>query len=182
MTNKDNIKKYADSWVDDNHSRPSDVIDGASLWSEILPNLWQGGTHNSDMIGRHLAEPMITIKEFDSVYTAYAFANPVDWFVREVRFGFLDSDDTGFDLDELRFVVDSAYRDWKSGKRVLIRCQAGLNRSSIITALVLIKGGHSASEAIELLRDKRSESVLFNPFFERWLLENDPHEWLSDSE
>ena len=177
----DRIAKYADSWVDDRKSRVSDVLPGVGLWTEILPNLWQGGTHYADRIGRYIEEPMITIKEFDSVYTAYAFANPVDWFVREVRFGFLDSDDTEFDLDELRYIVNSAYNDWKNGKRVLIRCQAGLNRSSIITVLVLVKDGYTAKDAIELVRNERSPEVLFNPAFERWLLENDPHEWLADS-
>jgi hypothetical protein len=175
------IEKYADSWAEDKKSQVSDVLPNVGLWSEILPNLWQGGTHYKDRIGMPVSEPAITIKEFDSVYTAYAFANPVDWFVREIRFAFLDSDDVDFDLDELRFIVESAYNDWKNDKRVLIRCQAGLNRSSIITALVLIKDGYTAVDAINLIRDKRSDVALFNPAFEQWLLLNDPHEWLTDS-
>ena len=58
-----------------------------SLWSEVLPNLWQGGTDDDD-IHDQLATPMITKKDFDFVITAYAWANPVDWFVKELRFGF----------------------------------------------------------------------------------------------
>lgn len=179
METNDNLK-YADSWVDEYGTQVSD-LKPVGVWSEILPNLWQGGTHHYDMTMRKpLQEPVITIAEFDSVYTAYAFANPVDWYVRELRFGFMDSDDTDFDLDELRYIVESAYRDWKNGKRVLIRCQAGLNRSSLITALVLIKDGYTALEAIELIRTKRSEHALFNPAFARWLVDNDPHEWLKN--
>jgi protein-tyrosine phosphatase len=120
---------------------------------------------------------MITTEEFDSVYTAYAWANPVDWFVREIRFAFLDNDDTDFDLEELKFVVHNAHKDWKNGKRVLIRCQAGMNRSSVITALVLIREGYTPVEAVNLIRDNRSEIALFNRTFEQWILKQDVKFW-----
>ena len=70
-------------------------------------------------------------------------------------------------------LANQAHKDWKSGKRVLIRCQAGLNRSGLVTALVLIKDGYSAKDAIALMRDKRSKDVLMNPLFEEWLLSKD---------
>jgi protein-tyrosine phosphatase len=51
----------------------------------------------------------------------------------------------------------------------LIHCQAGLNRSGLIAALVLIEEGMSADAAINLLREKRSPAVLCNPLFEDYL-------------
>ncbi|HEY7821189.1 MAG TPA: dual specificity protein phosphatase family protein, partial [Acidimicrobiia bacterium] len=53
---------------------------------------------------------------------------------------------------------------------VLIRCQAGVNRSGLVSALVLMLDGYRAEEAIALLRQRRSPVVLSNRHFERWLL------------
>jgi protein-tyrosine phosphatase len=150
------------------------------LWSEILPNLWQGGTSDNDKVGDRsikLHIPDITAKDFDSVYTFYAFANPVDWLVEEYRFGYYDSPDTDFPIGKFKKIVEMAHRDWQEGKRVLIRCQAGLNRSGIITALVLIREGYSAREAIDLMRAKRHSLVLFNEDFEDWLLSQPVEFW-----
>lgn len=52
----------------------------------------------------------------------------------------------------------------------LVHCQAGLNRSGLICALVLMRQGRTAAEAIRLLREKRSPAVLCNREFEKWLL------------
>jgi hypothetical protein len=51
----------------------------------------------------------------------------------------------------------------------LVHCQAGLNRSGLVTALALMKTGRTAKEAIAFLRQKRSTFVLCNPHFERWV-------------
>jgi protein-tyrosine phosphatase len=59
----------------------------------------------------------------------------------------------------------------------LVRCLAGLNRSGLVLTLVMIMAGYSAIDAIEQIRIKRSEWVLHNPDFERWLLELDVTAW-----
>jgi hypothetical protein len=142
------------------------------LWSEVLPGLWQGGTDDDDTIWEidrgSVAD--ITKKDFDSVYTAYAWANPCNWLVKEVRYPFYDGNMKDIDLTELYGVVRMAHADWKAGKKVLIRCQAGLNRSGLIMALVLMREGYTAKDAIALLREKRSEYALCNKTFEKWLL------------
>lgn len=53
---------------------------------------------------------------------------------------------------------------------VLVHCQAGLNRSGVVSALVLIERGHSPREAVDLLRARRSPAVLCNESFERFVL------------
>lgn len=71
---------------------------------------------------------------------------------------------------ELERISDWVLSCLERGK-TLVHCQAGLNRSSLVAALVLIKGGvGSPREVIELLRRKRSPAVLCNKGFERWLL------------
>jgi hypothetical protein len=55
----------------------------------------------------------------------------------------------------------------------LVHCQAGLNRSSLVVARVLMLEGATADEAIGLLREKRSPACLCNPAFEEWLRARD---------
>jgi protein-tyrosine phosphatase len=59
--------------------------------------------------------------------------------------------------------------EWKSGKKVLVRCQAGWNRSGLVTALALMKDGHKAKDAIDLIRARRSPHALCNEDFVRYL-------------
>jgi protein-tyrosine phosphatase len=153
------------------------------LWNEILPGLHLGGTDDSDVVYEEVAgsryehKAFITPKHFDTVVTMYAYARPVDWFVKEFRFGIYDSDMKDFQTDELHDIVVAAHRDWKKGKRVLVRCQAGINRSGLVMALMLIREGYSADEAINLMRTKRGEAVLANKHFESWLKAVKVSEW-----
>lgn len=162
----------------------SKFLEETELWSEILSNLWQGGTDDLDVIGdsTHVdlfAEEdaaFITPQNFDTVYTLYQYANPVGWFVKEYRYCVYDWNIEHLDLKELYKMVKHAHAEWKEGKRILIRCQAGLNRSSLVTALVLIREGYTAKDAINLIREKRNPECLFNPQFRKFLLTLDPEE------
>lgn len=146
------------------------------LWSEVLPNLWLGGTDDFDTIDHvadTYAERNITPKDFDAVVTLYAWARPVDWMVAEMRYGFYDSDTKHIDEARLYDAVNFAHQMWKAGKKVLIRCQAGINRSGLTMGLVLMKEGYPAEEAIALMRDKRSKFVLLNHDFVKFLMDKE---------
>ena len=144
------------------------------LYSEILPGLFMGGTADNDVVD--IAKPLRNlneVQEFDSVVTCYSWAQPMSWYVHENRFGFADGpidDKTFAKVDELATWL---HREWKSGKRCLSRCQAGLNRSGAIMALVLMKDGYTADQAINLIRLKRSPQALFNQHFIKKLHELD---------
>ena len=141
------------------------------LYSMIAPNLFQGGTDDLDVI--HLAQTNNrprTDLPFDAIVTMYAWARPADWKVQEFRYGVPDASITDIDLDRLRQAVDFGYDRWKQGDRVLVRCQAGLNRSGLVLALILIKDGLTPTQAISRIRDNRGEDALFNRDFHNWLL------------
>ena len=141
------------------------------LYSMIAPNLFQGGTDDLDVI--HLAQTNNrprTDLPFDAIVTMYAWARPADWKVQEFRYGVPDASITDIDLDRLRQAIDFGYDRWKQGDRVLVRCQAGLNRSGLVLALILIKDGLKPAEAIARIRDNRGEDALFNRDFHNWLL------------
>lgn len=141
------------------------------LYSEVAPNLFMGGTADEQTIDKaQELQHFDGNNLFDCVVTLYAWAAPANWGVEERRFGFPDADLIEDYLPTIIDLANWAFIKWQSGKRVNIRCQAGLNRSGLVTALVLMQSGMSADEAIETLRNKRSSWALCNGEFEHWLL------------
>jgi|LakMenE01Jun11ns_1017448.scaffolds.fasta_scaffold9945391_3 hypothetical protein len=141
-----------------------------NLYSEILPGLYMGGTHDDDVIFKSQKnEHKITEKEFDSVVTMYSWAHPTDWGVQEMRYGIPDSEIKHINLEKLFEVAYWGFNRWLAGDRLLVRCQAGLNRSGLITCLILMLKGYSQKESIDLIRNKRSEVALFNRNYISWL-------------
>lgn len=72
--------------------------------------------------------------------------------------------------------VDQVLEWLHADKTVLIHCQAGLNRSALVAARVLMRDTDtemSAADAIVLIREKRSPMCLCNRHFERFLRELD---------
>jgi protein-tyrosine phosphatase len=108
-------------------------------------------------------------KEFDVVVSLSAYSLPMGWMVKEYRFGFTDGPTSDEIYSELEKIADYAYLDWKAGKKCLVRCQAGMNRSGLVVALLLMRDGMSADDAITLIRKKRSEWALSNECFTRYL-------------
>lgn len=142
-----------------------------SLYSEIAPNLFMGGTADEDVIHQAVAyNKARTDLPFDAIITMYAWANPADWRVQEFRYGIYDSAIADIDLDRLKQVVEFGYNRWLSGDRVLVRCQAGLNRSGLVTALIMMSTGLDAETAIEQIRKNRAEIALFNNNYVEWLM------------
>ena len=142
-----------------------------SLYSEIAPNLFMGVTDDEDVI--HQAAPYNKARTdlpFEAIITMYAWANPADWKVQEFRYGIYDSDISQIDLDRLKQAVEFGYNRWLSGDRVLVRCQAGLNRSGLVTALIMMSTGLDAETAIEQIRKNRAEIALFNTHYVEWLM------------
>ena len=141
------------------------------LYSEVAPNLFMGGTDDLATIDKAQELKYFNGKnEFDCVVTLYAWAAPANWGVEERRFGFPDADIIEDYLPTIIELAQWAHSKWASGKRVNIRCQAGLNRSGLVTALTLMISGMTADQAIDTLREKRSSYALCNGDYEHWLL------------
>ena len=125
-------------------------------FSEILPRLWQGGTPESEMIETSsIHSAAIQRFGFTVVVTLDARSQPAGWGVKELRYGFEDGKLEREEIPRLLEVADWAYDHWQKGEKVLIRCQAGANRSGLITAIVLMKDAMSAEVAIAKIRAKR---------------------------
>lgn len=155
---------YAPQWV-------SGDQEPKELHTEILPGFFMGGTADDDTID--FAKPLSIFEHgipYDAVVTLYSWAQPMPWGIEELRYGFADATMSHVDEDRLHRIADWAHERWQEGKRVLVRCQAGMNRSGLVSALVLMKANYSAEDAIKLLREKRSEVVLFNDAFVDYLI------------
>ena len=130
-------------------------FDDPPTYSQISATLWQGGTEDEDTTirARKRLATVNDVEPFDAVVSLCAHS------------AFPDGPTGSAIYEEIEQVADWAYTEWKAGKRLLIRCQAGMNRSSLVTALVLMRDGMSPEDAIELIREKRSPYVFSNKHF-----------------
>lgn len=130
--------------------------------TEITPGLWQGGTADGLVLPGHIAH-LVSLYPWESYWVRHELGSRV-----EVRM----RDSIGADM---RLVGHLArwVQECRATGPVLVACQAGLNRSSLVMARVLMLNGLTAVEAIEMIREKRSPACLCNPAFEAWLLAAD---------
>ena len=149
---------------------PWDIPDYAG--SLIVPGLFQGGTEDDDVVFYGRSERYADAVPYNLIVTLYATASPAPWGVEEVRYGFYDSALHHDDVVRVVRAARFAYQRWTEGDNVLIRCQAGMNRSGLVTALVLIMAGLTPGQAITLIRERRSPGALFNEHFVEWLIDN----------
>jgi len=145
------------------------------LYTEIVSGLWMGGTDDDDWVeaGKDLSE-FDHGNDFQAVVTLFSWAHPMPWGIEELRWGFADGHIDLIDKARLFRTADWGYERWKAGDKTLIRCQAGLNRSGLLTALILMKADYSVDEAINMIRNKRSTIALFNNHFVDFLLSLSP--------
>lgn len=127
---------------------------------EIVAGLWQGGENSPPTFQSQDGANY----EFDAIATIVPNIALFQLPVEQMR---LDLLDTAIDRSQIPAILDTAdwvFENWQSGKQVLVRCQAGMNRSGLIIALALMKDGASASEAIATIRDKNSMALSNSAF------------------
>lgn len=131
---------------------------------EIVPGkLWQSGTPTPDI---HL--PLILGLGIDTIVNLSQVPDARGWPVSlEVWWPFDDGDmpHEGTLKALAGFVRSLLYE----GRKVLVHCDAGLNRSSLLTGLVLVLDGYTGEEVIRAIRVARGEYALCNTGFENWL-------------
>ena len=138
-------------------------------WSEIIPRLWVGG-HDYNAAKSERKQRIVSAypeDRFDLVVSMYhrdGFA-PSGGDHIEVLFHdatTLSSDSLTQAIRAAREVADRV----EMGQDVLVRCQAGLNRASLIGGLSMVWIGYDGKDAIQLLRARRSPWALCNEYFE----------------
>lgn len=129
--------------------------------SPIYGNLWQGGCQDGLILPRMFTS-VVSLYKWES----YSLQPGHEPFCKTVTMydseGYVDRDEV-LQLAQLVRILTIA-------GPTLVHCQAGLNRSSLVTATALMLDGLHPREAIMLLRKKRSSAVLCNKSFEEFVL------------
>ncbi|MFI2201686.1 dual specificity protein phosphatase family protein [Streptomyces sp. NPDC020192] len=149
--------------------RQPDVPPPERPWNEIVPGLWMGGHEFQGRSGR--VESAVVRDEFDVVQTllrlpGYGPDPGVEHHVWPIPDGPLD----GTQLAGVMRLARAVNEALDAGRRVLVRCYHGYNRSGLVIAHALVQRGHAtADEAIQLIRARRSAWALHNELFVEYL-------------
>ncbi|MFJ9793161.1 protein-tyrosine phosphatase family protein [Streptomyces globosus] len=76
---------------------------------------------------------------------------------------------TAAQLHTVQQLAGAAARAVRAERTVLVRCNAGYNRSGLVVAQTLVELGWETATAIEAIRKRRSPSALNNPLFAEYL-------------
>ncbi|MCX5051028.1 MULTISPECIES: dual specificity protein phosphatase family protein [unclassified Streptomyces] len=145
-----------------------DVPAPGSPWSEIVPGLWMGGHEFRGHTGQ--LEFAVVRGEFDLVQTLLRLPGHgpdpgVEHHVWAIPDGPLD----GTQLAGVMRLAQAASEALDGGRKVLVRCYHGYNRSGLVVAHALVHRGYSAEQAIRLIRSHRSPWALHNDLFVDYL-------------
>ncbi|MEG3630493.1 protein-tyrosine phosphatase family protein [Streptomyces poriticola] len=148
--------------------RQSDVPAPGSPWSEIVPGLWMGGHEFRRRSGQ--VEYAVVRDEFDLVQTllrlpGHGPESGVEHHVWPIPDGPLD----GTQLSGVIRLAEAAGEALEAGRKVLVRCYHGYNRSGLVVGHTLVRRGGTAEEAIRLIRSRRSPWALHNDLFVEYL-------------
>ncbi|GAA4559506.1 protein-tyrosine phosphatase family protein [Planotetraspora kaengkrachanensis] len=137
-------------------------------WNEIVPGLFMGGHHYRDSSGGLL--PVVVGSEFDVVVSLYRRDGhgPAEAVVHrccEIPDGPL----TSRQLAEVVELGEFAAAAVREDRKVLVRCQAGYNRSGLVIVQALLTLGYSLDDAMFLVRNRRSKWALSNHLFVNYL-------------
>lgn len=137
----------------------------STRWDEIIPNLFQGG-HDWNNNANIWDSDVVLTDEFDVVFSffrrdGHGPSEGVEHHFLRIPDGILND----ADVAGVRDFADQAATAVRADRRTMARCQAGLNRSGLLVAFTLLRLGHSATDAIELIQTKRSPWALHNQHF-----------------
>ncbi len=133
-----------------------------------MPGLWMGGHEFRGSSGQ--LEFAVVQDEFDLVQTLLRLPGHgpdpgVEHHVWPIPDGPLD----GTQLAGVIRLAEAACEALDEGRRVLVRCYHGYNRSGLVIAHALARRSHSAEQAIRLIRSRRSPWALHNDLFVDYL-------------
>ncbi|MGK5552293.1 protein-tyrosine phosphatase family protein [Actinomadura kijaniata] len=142
--------------------------DAESPWNEIVPGLFMGGHHRRGSGGERV--PVVVGREFDLVVSLYRRdgcgpGDGVAHHCREIPDGPLSADQ----ITAVRELAEIVADDVREGRRVLVRCRSGYNRSGLVVVQALVELGYPVEDAIFLVRYRRSRWALNNQLFVDYL-------------
>lgn len=140
-------------------------------WTEIVPNLWIGGHDYTDLsrLPARVTVSAIPENAFDVVVSLYSRPGSEPRGPLHIVSRFEDAHLTPGVKQTAHDLARDVSGRRERGECVLVRCQAGLNRSSLIAGLALIYLGMSGPDAVQLIRTRRSPWALCNEDYAEYL-------------
>jgi hypothetical protein len=141
---------------------------GVGAWDEIIPGLFMGGHIRQGPSGERI--PVVIGAKFDVVISLYRKdghgpADTVEHHCREIPDGPL----TAAQLADIHELAKTAAAAVHVGRKVLVRCRSGYNRSGLVVVQALVHLGYQVDDAIFLVRYRRSKWALNNHLFVEYL-------------
>jgi protein-tyrosine phosphatase len=124
--------------------------------SNACGNLWQGGCATGLVLPEEIVH-VVSLYPWERYTVRHQLRS-------QLSVVMYDSVEQGFaQVEAIARWVSACMNDGPT----LVHCQAGLNRSGLVSAVTLVLRGSTPDEAIRMLRDRRSPAVLCNPAFEQ---------------
>jgi len=132
---------------------------GGEGYARVAPKLYMGSRPPEDpLLGTAFDVVVLCAQEYQPPQGAFGRAKIVRCPI----------DDAAPSQAESQAIVETGTRvasAVRQGRRTLVTCHAGLNRSGVVTAYALIVNGVHVREAIAMVRRARGSSALFNTHF-----------------
>jgi protein-tyrosine phosphatase len=138
------------------------------LASEIIPGLFQGRCPKTAADLRAYMVEKITA----SVGLSPGAAMDADFLPGELKMMWPIGDDSWLPSGSIiRAIAAMVSMLLDDGHKVLVCCDAGMNRSGLVVARTLIHRGMPPERAVALIRERRDPAALSNAAFVKWLLQ-----------
>lgn len=144
---------------------------------KVGKNLWVGGLPTDPAaVDKNFDAIVLAAKQHQDIFPVHKFPNT------KLILAPLEDEpnSTGMSSQERALALKAALEVHdlnKKGKKVLVTCAAGVNRSALIAGLSMVIAGVSAQHAINRIRKHRNpptgSTPLFNPHFRKMLREVD---------
>ena len=141
--------------------------------TELIDRLLLGGTPQTDLVVQPGSitspwQPSVHPGICDACVTMSPIIGPAGRGVLELRVPLEDRSAEPVDHDALRKAIAWAVAQHRDGKRVLVRCHAGLNRSGLVAVPLMtwLDEALSFDDALEIARTRRHALVLCRPELE----------------
>ncbi len=127
--------------------------------NQVIPGLWQGSA--PPVGGKQAVTADILVlcaKEYQPDSRAFPRS-------KVLRARMLDAEPSPREVAEAVMVARYVAKEMQRGKCALVTCRAGLNRSGLVTGLVLRHLGYSGAEAVARIKRARGDMALSNQYF-----------------
>lgn len=162
------------------------VIEQKMNADEVAKNLWVGGLPtDADAVDKNFDALVLASREFQDVFPAHKYPNT------KLILAPMDDEPNspkppGPETKATALKAALEVHDLnKAGKKVLVTCAAGVNRSALIAAMAMVIGGFNSSHAINRIRKRRKPpsglKPLFNQHFQKIIKDFDAELATSDS-